>query len=145
MAAAPPRMAAPQRAMAAHVARPMLRGRCLRRAPVARLVGRSAASWLRKLFHAGRPMDSRPWRNLLRHNQALRPRPCSIHRTAMRSRARPCGARYIGGGRRRASAVRRCSGIVATANFLLGFVWACPGRPMKFPADIRYRADFGRF
>ncbi|KZT75302.1 hypothetical protein F511_47673 [Dorcoceras hygrometricum] len=104
-------MAAPQRAMAAHVSRPMLRGRCLRRAPVARLVGRCAARWPRKLLHAGRPMASRPWRNLLRHNRALRLRPCSIHRTAMRCRARPCAARYIGGGRRRPTMFRRrCNG-----------------------------------
>ncbi|KZV13626.1 putative tetraacyldisaccharide 4'-kinase, mitochondrial [Dorcoceras hygrometricum] len=55
MAVAPPRMAAPQRAMAAHVARPMLHGRRLSRTAVARSVGRCAARWPLKLLRDGRP------------------------------------------------------------------------------------------
>ncbi|KZV06617.1 hypothetical protein F511_45903 [Dorcoceras hygrometricum] len=64
MAVAPLHMAAPQRAVAAHVARPMLRGRRLCRAPVARSVGRCAARWPCKSLRDGRPCAAmrRPWR-----------------------------------------------------------------------------------
>ncbi|KZV43606.1 hypothetical protein F511_16498 [Dorcoceras hygrometricum] len=55
---------------------------------------------------------------------------------------RPCVARYVGGGRRRATAVRRISGSDATAIFLLCFVRACPGQPMKFSGQY---SILGRF
>ncbi|KZV51437.1 hypothetical protein F511_20817 [Dorcoceras hygrometricum] len=58
-------------------------------------------------------------------------------RRAWRGCARPCAARYLA-----AAAVRRVPGSDATANFLLGFVRACPGQPMKFSG--RYSIS-GRF
>ncbi|KZV33271.1 hypothetical protein F511_41512 [Dorcoceras hygrometricum] len=53
---------------------------------------------------------------------------------AWRGGVRPCAACYVGGGRRRAAAVRRISGSDATANFLLGAQPRRKGKKRSAPA-----------
>ncbi|KZV29337.1 hypothetical protein F511_16714 [Dorcoceras hygrometricum] len=114
------------------------------------------AHWLRNFLAAGRtrmPRDGRPIAAVLRvvwRREAhwLRTMMAAVrvvagrymHR-AWRGSARPCAARNVAA----AAAVRPPSdvpGSDATANFLLGFVRACLGHPMKFSG--RYSIS-GRF
>ncbi|KZV50999.1 OLIGOPEPTIDE TRANSPORTER family protein [Dorcoceras hygrometricum] len=114
---------------------------------VARDDQRAGRAWLRDEDGSQRPeigFCASPCNHL---HEAGCLRSAAASRSARGCRTR-CGVRaaaaacFVAGGRRRMATVRRVPGNDAMADFLLGYVRACPGQPMKFSG--RYSIP-GRF